>query len=152
MIEVNYVNSNFIAAMIKTIDKIIFNLLTCNFDAPKYEPNKPPVAEIITIRNKDSFMINPLNERPINPEILFTKIKRDEMAAVCFISAQCNIIIRGLKIMPPPIPIIPEKIPINNPIINDQRILCLIFGVFSMSVISSNLITEKINRIAKIFL
>jgi hypothetical protein len=58
---------------------------------------------------------------PINPAAEFTKINHAETAAVSFILPQPNNKITGLRMIPPPIPIIPLQKPIDAPIINAGR-------------------------------
>jgi len=57
----------------------------------------------------------PCDIMPTNPETELTKIKAAETAAVSFKLAHPKMIIRGLRIMPPPIPISPLKNPSKAP-------------------------------------
>ena len=62
--------------------------------------------------------LNPPLNNADKPESELSKIKSADAAADSFIFAQWNKIITGLKIIPPPIPIIPAKNPSMAPIAN----------------------------------
>ena len=64
-----------------------------------------------------------------NPAIELTKMNKAETAAVFFISAQRISKMIGLKIIPPPIPIIPENNPITAPIKSARKTFCFTSNV-----------------------
>ncbi len=66
---------------------------------------------------------------PINPETELTKINKAETVAVCFTLPQPNINMIGLRIIPPPMPIIPENKPSTPPVINPGKRFNSLSGV-----------------------
>ena len=80
---------------------------------------------------------------PNIPEIEFTKMNKVETAAVCFKFAQPNKSKIGLKTIPPPIPIKPDKNPTIAPII----IAYFIFIPLNSVLFSKNLVIEILQTI-----
>ena len=77
-------------------------------------------------------MSAPFTVKPIMPDMEFTKINKADTAAACFILPQPNKIIIGLSMMPPPMPIIPEKSPMAEPINKDPIRLKGLTSFFSV--------------------
>ena len=63
-----------------------------------------------------SFSCMPLEYWPVMPAAELTQINKADTAAASFAFPQFNKSIIGLSIIPPPMPISPEKKPINAPV------------------------------------
>ena len=107
---------NLKTAISKTKARIFRSMGIFIFLLPKYPPSIPPTKTTAIKDTEDPGKVPPFDTNPKSPEIEFTKINNAETAAVCFIFAQPRSKITGLKIMPPPIPINPDKKPIRAPI------------------------------------
>ena len=139
-------------AIINTIASRNFNLMTLIFFAPEYDPANPPTKAIASIKPMVVSMLIPFIIDPDNPARLLTNMNKADTAAVCFISAQCKSNIKGLKIIPPPMPIIPEKKPMIKPIIKEAIRFCFFLTATDEVLNPINFTTENSSRTASIFL
>ena len=105
-----------ILASNKTAASTNFNLFGFSLKLPIYEPAIPPIMPTVIQINRCWSNLNPPLTSADNPEREFRKINSADAAADSFTLAQWNKMIIGLKIIPPPIPIIPEKNPSIAPI------------------------------------
>lgn len=122
------------------------------FHSPKIRAQKAPAKATTIIQVILWLICTPLVINPAIPEIEFTKINKADTAAVCFKLPQCNNNITGLKIIPPPMPIIPDITPIAAPIINDHTRFCFLNFSILLNFKPINLITENRSNIPKIVL
>ena len=102
---------------LNTYFKVTFSILF----APLYAPMEPPRKATATHTRIMGWRLAPSMAKPENPAIEFTKINKAEMAAVSLMFAHPNNNMIGLRIIPPPIPIRPEKKPSVNPMKAERR-------------------------------
>src|SRR3990172_7077941 len=115
----------------KTVARIFFKIGFFILVAPKYAPMNPPASEIAIQSIAEDSKLTPFETNPINPDIEFTQIKSAETVAVSFMFPQWSSNNIGLRIIPPPIPIIPDKSPIPNPISKAAVLLICFISPFS---------------------
>ena len=116
---------SFIKAKNNTMIKRFFSTEVFNFELPKSPPKKPPNNTAIMYLYESYSRLRPEEYWPISPAAELTQINNAETAAASFIVPHLMNIISGLNMIPPPIPIKPEKNPIILPIINPWKIICL---------------------------
>ena len=87
---------------------------------PRYPPTIPPMMATSAKGKICELKVVPADKRPIIPETEFNQINAAEIAAVSLMLAHPRISNSGLKIIPPPIPIRPEKKPIINPKLRER--------------------------------
>ena len=112
----------------------------------------PPIKTTVIKDTEDIGTIPPFDKKPKSPEIEFTKINNAETAALFLMSAQPKSKITGLKIMPPPMPINPDKNPINAPINNANGMFIGFKSPFCFPNKPNNLATANSKTVAKIIL
>ncbi len=125
--------------------------MVLNLDEPIYAPSQPPTNTKAMMINMEGARSNPFFNCPSIPDAEFKNIKIALIAAVCCIVAQPIINNKGDNKIPPPIPIIPESIPITAPAKLNQYHL----GVEILSAdggFRSILITAISKTMASIFL
>ena len=101
--------------------------LDFNFIDPKKAPQIPPINAIATYPYISGLKVIPLVNWAVSPDKELTKMNNALMAAVCFISVHFSNKRTGERIIPPPIPISPERKPIKAPTNNDK----IMFGLFN---------------------
>ena len=138
--------------MDKTKAKICRNKLEFIFLLPKYPPRTPPITTIHIKITEEMGTVPPCKTKPNKPAIEFTKINNAEIAAVCFIVAHPKSSNIGLKMIPPPIPINPDKNPITAPIQSAKGIFSGFIVVLSFPKKPANLNTAISNTVPKIIL
>ena len=109
------VKINLQPAMTRTVASKIEMVRTGNLRLPKCEPIAPPMiaaAERITA-NAGMDCLALIN--PARPAIEFTKINNAETADACFVFAHLEKSKRGVRKIPPPVPVRPERNPIPEP-------------------------------------
>ncbi len=85
---------------------------------PIWEPASPPANATRTNRTISVDTLNPEIVNPMRPDMELTTIKAADKKAVSLIVAHRIIIKIGDRMIPPPIPIIPEKKPMVAPVKN----------------------------------
>ena len=139
-------------AIANTIASTFFNIFEFIFLVPKYPPRIPPNM-VRPINQVDEIgKIPPMETNPKRPEMEFTKINNAVTAAVCFMFAHPNSSNIGLKIIPPPIPINPDRNPINAPIANAENRFNGFKSVLCFPNKPTNLATANSKTVAKIIL
>ena len=138
--------------MINTMASKYFKIFWLNFREPKYAPQIPPINAMITYANMSLLKCIPLVTCPANPDNEFTKMNRALTAAVRFMSAHFNSNNIGDKMIPPPIPISPDKNPITAPIITDRNTLFFLISSTLIFAKNKNLIMGINNSKPRIFL
>ena len=123
-----------------------------NFSGKLYNPHFYGVEKETGTIDYDKVEAIALEIKPKMPEIELTKINNAETAAVCFIFAQPNSSKTGLKTIPPPIPIKPDKNPITAPINNANGILISVSFIFSFPKNPNNRNTANISNVPKMIL
>lgn len=106
--------------MISTIASNCCKTFDFSFNEPKYAPQIPPTNATATYAYMSVLKLIPFCNCPARPDNEFTNMNKALIAAVCFISAHFNNNKTGDKIIPPPIPIKPDRNPIAAPITNDK--------------------------------
>ncbi len=103
----------------KTPAKTSFKLMFKAFLLPQYEPIIPPKTANNTQERSSKSNAKFLLKLPKSPAIEFRKMNKAETQAISFTFPHEKISMMGVKIIPPPIPIIPltnpSAAPINNP-------------------------------------
>ena len=139
-------------AISKTKAKTFRNTLLFIFLLPKYPPRIPPIKTTDIKDTEDIGTIPPFDKNPKSPEMEFTKINEAETAALFLISAQPKSKSTGLKMIPPPIPIKPDKNPIKAPISNAKGIFIGFISPFCFPNKPINLATANNKTVARIIL
>ena len=139
-------------AISKTKAKTFRNTLLFIFLLPKYPPRIPPIKTTAIKDTEDIGTIPPFDKNPKSPEIEFTKINNAETAALFLISAQPKSKITGLKMIPPPIPINPDKNPITAPMKSANGMFIGFNSPFCFPNKPSNLATANSKTMAKMIL
>ena len=106
--------------MINTTANIYCKIFDLNFNEPKYAPQIPPTKATATYIYMSVLKLIPFCNCAIKPDSEFTNMNKALIAAVCFMFAHFNSNKTGDKIIPPPIPIKPERKPIEAPIRSDK--------------------------------
>ena len=87
-----------------------------NFLLPKYEPTVPKTNALTTKDQAKAGKYLVALRFPAKPEAEFTKIKSAETADAVFVFAHPIKIASGVKKIPPPVPVRPDKSPNPAPI------------------------------------
>src|SRR5210317_1453077 len=105
-------------AEVSTSAKKYSSRLVFHFLLPAWPPKNPPKTAKVTISKAMGSRDTPVLHCPKSPEKELTQINKAETAAASFILPQFNNKITGERIIPPPIPMSPEKNPIPIPMHN----------------------------------
>lgn len=102
---------------------------------PRYEPANPPTITAIAIGKIKVGSVVVAVILPAKPAIEFTRIKTTEAAAVAFTGAHFINKIKGVKKIPPPVPVRPAKNPIPAPedTLTDGCISTISYGSFILN-------------------
>ena len=99
---IHLVKINLGPAMTRTVASKIETVRTGNLRLPKYEPIAPPtIAAAERINGMDCLALT----KPARPAIEFTKINAADTADACFVFAQLEKSKRGVRKIPPPVPV-----------------------------------------------
>lgn len=139
-------------AISKTTAKTFRNICVFIFLLPKYPPRIPPIKTTTIKDTEDIGKVPPFDKNPKSPEMEFTKINKAETAALFLISAQPKSKITGLKIIPPPMPINPDKNPITAPMKSAKGMFIGFISTFCFPNKPNNLATAKSKTVAKMIL
>src|SRR6476661_5813716 len=112
---IHLVKINLEPAMTRTVASKIETARTGNWRLPKYEPIAPPTIAATERINANAGMDCLALTKPARPAIEFTKINNAETADACFVFAQLEKSKRGVRKIPPPVPVRPERNPMPEP-------------------------------------
>ena len=129
-----------------------FKIFDLNFNAPKYAPQIPPTKATATYPYIPGLKFIPFVNCPANPDNELTKMNKALMAAVCFISVHFNNKRTGDRIIPPPIPISPERKPMTAPINKDKNMFDFFKSATLIFAKNKKRIMGIINNMPSIFL
>lgn len=151
-ILISYVRISFIDAINSTVAKVNLSIFCLNLSEPSQAPVIPPIKAIATSGNISVSNFMPFENRPASPAIEFTKINKALIAAVCFWFVHFNSNKMGERMIPPPMPINPERNPILPPISNEAGQLAFLRSFSSGFGKKKNRATGKSNKTPRIFL
>jgi len=101
--------------MSRTVASKIEMVRTGNLRLPKCEPIAPPMIAAAERMNANAGMDCLALTKPARPAIEFTKMNNAETADACFVFAHLENRRRGVRNIPPPVPVRPERNPIPEP-------------------------------------
>lgn len=101
-------------AINNTIANKYFKIFWLNLLAPNQAPNDPPTKATPTKATMPDWNSIPFVSCPASPDIEFTKMNNALMAAVCFWFVQASNNNTGDRMIPPPMPINPDKNPMQE--------------------------------------
>src|SRR5438445_11814683 len=95
--------------MTRTVASKMEMVRTGNWRLPKYEPIAPPMIAAAERTSANAGMDCLALTKPARPAIEFTRINNAETADACFVFAQLEKSKRGVRKIPPPVPVRPER-------------------------------------------
>src|SRR5207244_8761925 len=105
-------------AITRTVASKIEMVRTGNLRLPKCEPTAPPMIAAPERTAAKAGMDCLALTKPARPAIEFTKINNAETADACFVFAHLEKRRRGVRKIPPPVPVRPERNPMPEPTAN----------------------------------